>query len=128
LSDTNDEFTSKIIFDEDVCRSVAEDYGGYRRCIPQGVNRAERVDDVAAAMRFAAQRNVQVAARGAAHSTHGQSQVENGLVIDLRGLNQVVELTPVSLLVRTGALCRDVAPAHKSLFLPFGTGALLCVR
>ncbi|HEY5787605.1 MAG TPA: FAD-binding protein [Microlunatus sp.] len=109
------ELISKIIFDEDVCRSVAEDYGGYRHCIPQGVIRAESVNDVVAAMRFAGQRNLQVAARGSAHSTHGQSQVDNGLVIDLRGLNRVADLTPDSLLVQAGALWRDVAHAALSI-------------
>ena len=115
MSDSSEQFASKIISDGDACRAVAEDYGGYRHCVPQGVVRAGSVDDVVAAMRYAAEQNMKVAVRGSAHSTHGQSQVENGLVIDLRGLNQVVELTPDSLVVQAGALWRNVAHAALTI-------------
>jgi cytokinin dehydrogenase len=40
---------------------------------------------------------------------HGQAQVEGGLVLDLRGLNRVLEFTPDSILVEAGTLWRGVA-------------------
>jgi cytokinin dehydrogenase len=111
MSTTESGFESKIIRDDDACRAVARDYGGYVSRVPQGVIRATRVDDVVTAVRSATAEGVKLTARGAAHSTNGQSQVESGVVLDLRGLNSVLELTSNSVLVQAGALWRDVAQA-----------------
>lgn len=112
---TSEGLEATIIRDEDVRRAVAQDYGGYRQHVPRGVIRARTVDDVTAAVTYAAQQNVNLAVRGAAHSTHGQSQAEDGLVLDLRGLDQLLEVTPDSLVVQGGALWRDVAHAALSV-------------
>lgn len=111
----SDGFESKLVRDDDACRAVATDYGGCLHRVPRAVIRANGVDDVVQAVRYAAEHGVQLAARGAAHSTHGQSQVENGLVLDLRGLDQVLDLTPASVLVQAGALWRDVARAALTI-------------
>lgn len=108
-------FESKIIRDESICRAVARDYGGYLASMPQAVIRADSVDDVVDAVRYATDRGATVAARGAAHSSHGQSQVEGGIVVDLCGLDQVLDLTSESMLVQAGALWRDVAHAALTL-------------
>jgi cytokinin dehydrogenase len=60
-------------------------------------------------VRYATQHRIKLAARGAGHSTHGQSQAEGGLVLDLRGLDRVLDLTPDSILVEAGTLWRTVA-------------------
>ena len=112
---TSQQFESEIIRDEEVLRGVARDYGGYVHHLPQGVIRAAGVGDVVAAVAYAAEHDVRLAARGAAHSTHGQSQVERGLVLDLRGLDQVLELTSDSIVVQAGTRWRDVAHAAWSI-------------
>lgn len=101
----------EVLRDDETCRAVATDYGGYVRRVPQGVIRARTVEDVVAAVRSATEQGLELAVRGAGHSTHGQSQVDQGLVLDLRGLDQVLELTPESIVVQAGALWRDVAQA-----------------
>lgn len=98
-----------ILRDEASRRAVARDYGGYVHRVPRGTIRATGVEDVVAAVRHAAQHGIKLAARGAGHSTHGQAQAEDGLVLELRGLDRVLELAPESILVEAGALWRTVA-------------------
>src|SRR5688572_6937802 len=98
-----------IIRDEAICRAVAQDYGGYVRRVPDGTIQATSSEDVVDAVRYATQHSIKLAARGAGHSTHGQSQADGGLVLDLRGLDRVLDLTPDSILVEAGTLWRTVA-------------------
>jgi cytokinin dehydrogenase len=70
---------------EPYCR----DFGGMVRRVPSAVLRPQGVDDVAAAMRIAAEHQVPISTRGSGHSQAGQSLGE-GLVIDMRSLNRLV--------------------------------------
>ena len=58
-----------------------------------------------AVVRYAAQNRLKVSIRGAGHSALGQSIVDGGIMIDILGLNQVLELDPAkkTLRVQTGA-------------------------
>lgn len=102
---------SIVIRDEAARRDVAQDYGGYIRNVPEGVVRASGLDDVVAAVRYAAERGLRLAVRGAGHSTNGQAQAAGGLALDMRGMDRVLELTPDSILVEAGATWRAVAQA-----------------
>jgi cytokinin dehydrogenase len=107
--------TPLIIRDEAERLAIAQDYGGYIHHIPAGILRATSVEDVVDGVRYARRHDLKVAVRGAGHSTHGQAQVANGLVIDLRGLNRVLEITPESLWVEAGVQWRTVAQTALTL-------------
>jgi monoamine oxidase len=69
--------------------AIASDFGGVSREIPAYVLRPESVEQVAEAVRWARARGLKVAAKGVGHSAGGQSQVRDGLVIDMRSLDQL---------------------------------------
>lgn len=105
-------YTEPTVIDDESTRSaVAQDYGGYVQRLPRGVIRATCVEEVSAAVHYARKQRTQLAVRGAGHSTHGQAQVEGGLVLDLRGLDRVLDMTPDAMLVEGGATWRTVAQA-----------------
>jgi FAD/FMN-containing dehydrogenase len=56
---------------------------------PLAVVRCEHVDDVRAALRFARARGLPVAVRGGGHNVAGHAMIDDGLVLDLRGLDAV---------------------------------------
>jgi FAD/FMN-containing dehydrogenase len=72
----------------------------FRHVQPAGVLSAESAADVAAAVCWARERRVPVAARGGGHSYAGSS-VTTGLVLDLRGLDEV-RVDPSTGLVTVG--------------------------
>jgi FAD/FMN-containing dehydrogenase len=69
---------------------------------PSLIARARTSADVAAALRFALERDLPFAVRAGGHSLAGFSVVDDGLVIDLRGLG-TAEVDPVRRRVRAGA-------------------------
>src|SRR5215216_1358028 len=101
--------TPLIIRDEAARVAIAQDYGGYVQHVPAGVLCATTVEEGVAAVRYARHHNLKVAVRGAGHSTHSQAQVVDGLVIDMRGLNRVLEVTPDAIWVEAGIQWRTVA-------------------
>lgn len=100
---------SMIIRDEAACRDVARDYGGYVHHIPAGTLRATSVEDVVAGVMYANHHESKLAVRGAGHSTHGQAQAAGGIVLEMRGVDRVLELTPDSMWVEAGIQWRNVA-------------------
>jgi FAD/FMN-containing dehydrogenase len=79
--------------------------------------------DVAAAVSFAADQNLEIAVRGGAHSISGASVVDDGLMIDLSQLNQV-NVNPQTMRARAGggALLADLDAATQAhgLAVPAG--------
>src|SRR5690606_21459194 len=57
---------------------------------PRLVVEAIAVDDVVAALAFARERSLPVAVRGGGHSVAGLSLCDGGLVIDVRGMTDIV--------------------------------------
>jgi FAD/FMN-containing dehydrogenase len=56
---------------------------------PALIARASRVDDVAAAIRFAREHDLEIAVRGGGHSFAGHGVVDDGLMIDLSAMREV---------------------------------------
>jgi FAD/FMN-containing dehydrogenase len=68
---------------------------------PRHVVRVSHPHQVSAALAFARARGMRVAVRGGGHSVAGASLVEDGLVIDVRGLRELV-VDPEQRIVRAG--------------------------
>ncbi len=90
---------------------------------PAVIARCITVEDVSAAVRHGVEHGLEIAVRGGAHSTSGQSVVDDGLMIDLSGLNAVT-VDPGARRARSGggALLSDLVEATQQhgLALPIG--------
>lgn len=75
---------------------------------PFAVLKPASVSDVVELVRFARRNNIKVAARGQAHSTQVQSQVEAGVVVDMTTLTTVHEINPTNALVDGGTRWLDL--------------------
>ncbi|WP_432044087.1 FAD-binding oxidoreductase [Streptomyces cadmiisoli] len=84
----------------------------------------ESAPDVAAALRFAQERNLQVAVRSGGHGLAGSGTNDGGLVIDLRAMNRVGVVDRRSRLVRVeaGARWAQVAQALAPHGLAISSG------
>jgi len=78
-----------LLFDEAARQAGAGDNGGHVRLSPIAVLQARSVVDVIRIVAYANQRGLKIAMRGQGHSQYGQSQVDDGIVIDSRALNAV---------------------------------------
>jgi cytokinin dehydrogenase len=98
----------EIILNEDDRAEVAEDFGHIVRRRPRAVLRPGSTQDVATVIRIAGEHRVPVAARGMGHSTFGQSQVHDGIVIDMRHLAGIGPVGSDTVTVEAGASWRAV--------------------
>jgi FAD/FMN-containing dehydrogenase len=71
---------------------------------PRLVARCAAPDDVAAALGYARRHRLPIAVRGGGHSVTGASLCEDGLVLDVRGLDDVT-VDPVRRIARVGGGC-----------------------
>jgi cytokinin dehydrogenase len=96
------------------CDAMAEDFGHIVHRRPLAVLRARSVDDVVAVVRFARERRLQVAPRGQGHSTFGQAQVSDGVIVDLSALRAVHDVDRHRTTVDAGARWDDVLAVTRS--------------
>jgi FAD/FMN-containing dehydrogenase len=117
-------------FEGQLVRPGDADYGTLREVWnllhdrrPALIARCGSAADVAAALVYGRQQGLPIAVRCGGHSLPGHSTVEDGLVIDLRPLDQIdVDATAGTVRVQGGALLGDVdraAQAH-GLVVPVG--------
>nr|WP_255713681.1 FAD-binding oxidoreductase [Subtercola endophyticus] len=92
---------------------------------PEIIARCLTVTDVVTAVRWARAEGVPLTVRGGGHSIPGHSVIDDGLVIDLTGMN-AVEVDPAARLVRVqgGALLGDVDRATQEFGLATPAGAI----
>jgi FAD/FMN-containing dehydrogenase len=100
-----------LLVDDAARQSVAIDWGYHFRRIPLAVLRPKTVNDVVKSVAYANRQGIKIAMRGRGHSLSGQSQVENGIVIDSSTLNAVTLRDNDTLDAQPGALWGDVAKA-----------------
>jgi FAD/FMN-containing dehydrogenase len=129
-------FDGQLLTDEASLAAAADDYGHYIHRRPMAVLRPGSEEDVARLIRFAREHNIQVAARGQGHSTHGQAQVAAGVVIDMSSLATIHEINPGDVLVDAGVLWSDllrqtlpqgVAPPTLTDYIDLSIGGTLSV-
>lgn len=81
-------------------------------------------DDVSAALSFGREHGLEIAVRGGGHAFNGSSSVDDGLMINLSAMNQVV-VDPVARLARVGGGATlaemDAATQAHGLAVPGGT-------
>lgn len=90
---------------------AGDDYGHIIKRTPVAVLRPGSIDDVVEMVRYADMHRLRIAMRGQGHSTHGQSQVEAGIVIDSRTMNQIHEVKSGYAVVGPGARWREIVAA-----------------
>src|SRR5882724_5933264 len=80
-----------------VLTSADGDYDNARRVWNAAIDRSPAViaqctssKDVAAAVTFAVQHNLEISVRGGSHGVSGKAVVDNGMMIDLSQMNSVV--------------------------------------
>jgi cytokinin dehydrogenase len=98
----------EIRLDQSTLRAAAEDFGRIVSLYPAAVLKPRGLTDITKMVRFCRDQRISVAMRGRGHSTYGQAQAKDGLVIDSSGLKQVHHLEEGRIVVDAGASWRDV--------------------
>ncbi|MEV5413040.1 FAD-binding protein [Thermopolyspora sp. NPDC052614] len=99
-----------LLTDATARERAADDFGHMIHRSPLAVLRPGSVRDIATMLRYCCEHHIPVAARGQGHATHGQAQVEAGLVIDMTPLN-TIQITGDTATVQAGALWSDLLRA-----------------
>ncbi len=71
--------------------AVSHDFGGIIQKQPQIIVRPQDSIDVAKAIKYAAKQGLTISSRAAGHSLSGQSLNQDGILLDMRNLNQIHE-------------------------------------
>jgi FAD/FMN-containing dehydrogenase len=91
--------------------AAAVDYGNIVHHLPRAVVRPECVEEVVAVMRSCRRRGLRIAARGQGHSTDGQAQVEDGVVVDMSRLRRIEHAGDGVAIAEAGLTWRDLLAA-----------------
>jgi cytokinin dehydrogenase len=129
-------FEGELVTDDASLAAAADDFGHYIHRRPMAVLRPGSVADVVRLLRFTSRHGIEVAARGQGHSTHGQAQVEAGVVIDMSSLATIHEINAGDALVDAGVRWSDllrqtiplgVAPPTLTDYIDLSIGGTLTV-
>lgn len=122
--------------DAEVRKITADDFGHFISKSPKAVITPNCAEDVVKTIQFARQNKIKIAARGQGHSTYGQSQVENGLVIDMSYLNKIHSIDNDKAVVDGGVvwiqlveklLEKNLTPSVLTDYLGLSVGGTLSV-
>jgi cytokinin dehydrogenase len=115
------DFDGQLLLDAGTRAVAAEDFGHIVHRTPWAVLVPGSVQDIVKAVRFARAQCLKVAGArgiGESHSTHGQAQVEGGIVIDMSALDTIHEIGATSVWVEAGvrwnAVLQATVPQGKS--------------
>jgi cytokinin dehydrogenase len=97
--------------DDQARAAAAEDFGHLVHRAPEGVLLPGSSEDVAAAVRWAAERGRRFAAQGNRHSVYGRAQALDGIVADLRRLRTIHDVRHDRVVVDAGATWGEVLAA-----------------
>lgn len=126
-----------LFYKDDNTKNIAsDDFGHLISKRPQAVFKPSSAESVALLIQFARQNNIKIAARGQGHSTYGQSQVENGIVIDMSSLNTIHLIDEDKAIVDAGVvwsqllqntLEKELTPPVLTDYLGLSVGGTLSV-
>jgi len=102
------QFEGELLTDEASLSAAADDFGHIIHQRPRAVLKPKSAQDIEKLLQFARKHDLKVAARGQGHTTHGQSQVEAGVVIDMASLNQIHQITASEAVVEAGVTWFDL--------------------
>lgn len=128
VSDLQQKIKGSVSSAEPILQEASQDFGRIHLKKPALVVRPSSSEDVVQLVRFAAAHHLPLSIRGGAHSQSGQSLNDNGLILDMKSLNQVVALdtSHETVLVEGGILWGDLVNAllPQSLVPPVLTNNL----
>ena len=96
---------------EEALAWAAHDYGDTARYRPAAVLRPANATDISTVIRHARQHEILVVPRGEGHSTGGQAQAPDGVVVDMTALSAIHEIGSDRVVVDAGARWSDVLRA-----------------
>jgi cytokinin dehydrogenase len=113
-----------LVTDAATLATYADDFGHLVHHTPRAALKPGSIEDVIKAVKFCRRHGIQVAARGQGHSTGGQTQVEEGLVVDMSTLTAIEHIGPEHVRVQAGLMWKDLlaATVARSLTPPVLTG------
>ena len=122
-----------ILQDVESLERVRTDRSGYvPATLPDGVVIAQTIDDVVATLQYATEHSIPVVTRGAGSGLAGGSSASRGeIVLDVGGMNQILELDPLEQLavVQPGVLNSAVSEAaapHGLFYAPDPASMTYC--
>jgi len=98
----------QVITEDDVRNDLSTDFGRLTQRVPRAVAVPSCQDDVRRILEAANTEGWQVALRGAGHSQSGQSLIQDGLLLDLAGLNRIGPVEGDSVWVEAGTVWGDL--------------------
>jgi cytokinin dehydrogenase len=126
----------ELLTDPTSLQNAADDFGHIVHRTPVAVLRPGSINDIVVMVRFCNRHQIPVAARGQGHSTFGQPQVKDGLVIDMATLSDVRHIGSDRAVVDAGAVWSAVlidalvdgkAPPVLTDYLELSVGGTLSV-
>ena len=116
----------QLKFDSLSLTGVANDFGHIIKQTPIAVLQPGSAEDIAKIIRYANRIGVTVAMRGQGHSAYGQAQVDAGIVIDSRFLNNIHSISSTEVVVDAGVTLLELLLAtwKRGLTLPVLTDYL----
>ena len=84
------------------------DWGNVAHSLPLAVLHPGSVSDIVKMVRFCRSFKLNIGARGQAHTMYGQSQVHNGVVVEMASLNRIYSIESDRASVEAGLLWRDL--------------------
>lgn len=101
-------FDGVMVFEAAALRARAEDFGHWIHRTPIAVFLPKSTQDIQKLIAFCNQEKIKVAVRGAGHSAYGQTQVEQGIVIDTSAMKAMTWISNRVLEVQPGANWKEV--------------------
>ena len=99
---------SNLDTDEDVLDAASYDFGRTVRRRPKAIARPGTVGEVVDLIRESNLQRTPVTIQGASHSQNGQSLSENGILVDMKGLNRIGDVEGSEIRVQGGVRWKDL--------------------
>ena len=100
------DLVGELLIDGETRAAAATDAGGLISRAPCAVLRPKSTDDIVRMVQFCRRHGIKIVARGQGHTTFGQAQVADGVVVDMRSFDQIHSVGADRAVVDAGATWR----------------------